>query len=219
MTTVVLVRPGSTDFDEQQRIQGQLDLPLNDKGEDQVRQIVSILVANPVEVVLASPGEPARSTAAAIGNELDIPVKELEGLLNLDQGLWQGLQIDDIKRMYPRVFKLWQESPTAVCPPRGETVLEALERVRKALEKPMRRKSAIALVLSEPLASLVGAVLRGSALEQPSPLCGQCGSRPVEIFESESFDLTEAANLIGRKAAVSASASRGASTDAFRTET
>ena len=219
MTTVILVRPGSTDFDEQQRIQGQLDLPLNDKGAGQVREIVSILEANPVELVLASPGEPARATANAIAEKLEVPVKILDGLLNLDQGLWQGLQVEDVKRMYPRVFKLWQESPIAVCPPRGETVLQALERVQKALEKPMRRKSSIALVLSEPLASLVAAVLRGAAPEQPSPLCGQCGARRVEIFEADRFDPAEAASLTGRKATVSASAPRGASTDEFREET
>src|SRR4051812_47933651 len=98
MSTVVLVRPGCTDFDDQNRIQGTLDLPLNKRGEQQVLQLVDELRQVPLDIIYTSPCEPARSTAIAIGAELEISVKELDGLRNLDQGLWQGLQVDDIRR-------------------------------------------------------------------------------------------------------------------------
>ena len=37
MVQIVLIRPGSTDYDEQGRIQGTLDIPLNDQGADEVQ--------------------------------------------------------------------------------------------------------------------------------------------------------------------------------------
>ena len=107
MPDVVLIRPGCTDFDEQHRIQGTLELPLNDRGHEQVAALVGQLQDGLIEVVYTSPGEPARSTADAIGEELGVPVKEIDGLHNLDHGLWQGLQIEDIKRKFPKVFKQW----------------------------------------------------------------------------------------------------------------
>ena len=33
MLQIVLIRPGTTDFDEQGRIQGTLDIPLNERGQ------------------------------------------------------------------------------------------------------------------------------------------------------------------------------------------
>lgn len=161
MSTIVLIRPGCTDFDEQQRIQGALDLPLNARGERQVQQTLVELRSAPIDVIYTSPCEPARSTAALIGARLGIPVKEAEGLRNLNQGLWQGLQIEDVRRKHPKVFKQWQEMPETICPPGGEMLAEVVERVRKALEKPLKKKLNFAIVASEPLASVIRCLIRG----------------------------------------------------------
>src|SRR5690349_15871304 len=117
MSDVVVIRPGCTDFDEQHRIQGTLDLPLNERGQQQVAALVEQLRPLRLEAIYTSDCEPARSTAEALGAELGLGVRELEGLRNLDQGLWQGLQIEDVRRKYPKVFKQWQESPERICPP------------------------------------------------------------------------------------------------------
>ncbi|MCH8830868.1 MAG: histidine phosphatase family protein, partial [Planctomycetes bacterium] len=89
MVNVIVIRPGCTDYDEQQRIQGSLDLPLNSRGREQVDHLAEQLADTEIEVLFTAPGEPARSTAAAIGESLGITVKEKKGLRNLDQGLWE----------------------------------------------------------------------------------------------------------------------------------
>ena len=40
--------------------------------------------------------------------------------------------VSDVKRKQPRVYKRWQEQPESVCPPEGEMLGEADERVRAA---------------------------------------------------------------------------------------
>ena len=160
MPTIVLVRPGSTDFDEQNRIQGTLDLPLNPAGEGQVAQIAEELSHAEISVIYTSPNEPARSTAEAIGQRLGVKVKECEGLRNLNYGLWQGMQLEEIRHKFPRVFKQWKASPETVRPPEGELVAEAVERIERALHKPLKKKASFAVVASEPLATLVSCVLR-----------------------------------------------------------
>ena len=59
MTEVVLIRPGCTDFDEQNRIQGDLDLPLNPRGVEQVESLVDQLRNVKLEVIYTAPSEPA----------------------------------------------------------------------------------------------------------------------------------------------------------------
>ena len=160
MPTIVLVRPGSTDFDEQNRVQGTLDLPLNQAGEGQVARIAEELSHAEISVVYTSPNEPARSTAEAIGNRLGVKIKACEDLRNLNYGLWQGMQLDEIRHKYPRVFKQWKASPETVRPPEGELVAEAVARIERALHKPLKKKLSFAVVASEPLATLVSCVLR-----------------------------------------------------------
>jgi probable phosphoglycerate mutase len=161
MAHIIVIRPGCTDYDDQHRVQGSLDLPLNERGREQVDALVAQLAETPLDVIYAPPTEPALSTATAIGDSLGIPVKENEELRNLDQGLWQGLTVEEIRRKFPRVYKQWQESPESICPPEGETVDQAMKRVRKMLLKPLRKRDAIAIVASEPLATLVTCVVTG----------------------------------------------------------
>jgi broad specificity phosphatase PhoE len=165
MSNILLIRPGCTDFDEQHRIQGTLDLPLSARGQEQLARLLKELQQTPIDVLYTSPCEPARSTAAAIAAVRGLPIKEIEGLYNVNHGLWQGLKMDEVRRKHPKVFKQWQESPEAICPPGGEALAEAAERVRKALEKPLKKKGNLAIVAGEPLASLICAVVRGTPLD------------------------------------------------------
>jgi probable phosphoglycerate mutase len=184
MTTAVVIRPGETDFDQESRIQGALDLPLNARGQTQLAEVIDRLRQTPVAVVYASPTEPALTTAREIGQALEVPVKELGDLTNLNHGLWQGLRIDELRRKFPRVFKQWKESPDSVCPPEGETCAEAVDRVRHALRRPMKRKSAFAVVACEPLATLIAGVLRGAEPHLPGPVCGCDEGRLVEVIDT-----------------------------------
>lgn len=177
MHKVILVRPGCTEFDEQQRIQGSLDLPLSDRGTQQVDQLLADLAETEIDIVYASPTEPALSTAERLAESRGIPCKSVDALANVNQGLWQGLQIEELKRKIPKVFKQWQESPTCVCPPDGESLADALERVKLALEKPLRKKGRIAIVAADPIACLIAAVVNGTSLVGVSPICtGGCGT-------------------------------------------
>lgn len=178
VSTVVLIRPCCTDFDEQNRVQGRLSLPLNSRGEAQLQELAEQLQNSPMEVIYTSRCEPARSTAAALGESLGLTVKEMDELDNLDQGLWQGLQVEDLRRKHPKVFRQWQESPETICPPQGETVDEALERIRRAFEKPLKRGIPFAVVAPEPLAEFIASFLTGRKADLGNTLCCEQRVRP-----------------------------------------
>ena len=194
MTTIALVRPGCTDFDDQNRIQGSLDLPLNSRGEDQVQSIAEDLSDVELEVVYTAPGEPARSTAEAIAAELGIPVKEKEGLRNIDHGLWQGLEIDEVRRKFPKVFKQWEETPESICPPEGEGVSDVVERVQKALRKPLKKKNTFAVVASEPLATVVSCVIKGDKVSFNGNNGSGQDDHLIEMIEANELASRETSN-------------------------
>ncbi|MCA9058748.1 MAG: histidine phosphatase family protein, partial [Planctomycetaceae bacterium] len=66
--TVVLIRAGWTDYDDQHRLLGTLDMPVNDKGTEQIRTLVRQLQDADLrlQAVFSCPEDPAASTAAAI---------------------------------------------------------------------------------------------------------------------------------------------------------
>lgn len=157
MLQIVLIRPGSTDYDQQQRIQGALDIPLNEQGNCEVASVIDQLVGRGIQTVYAPESEPAQQTARAIAAALGIKLKKLDRMQNLDHGLWQGMLVNDVRRKQPKVYRQWQEQPQNVCPPEGEMLSQAEQRVRMAMTKLLKRhkQGVIGLVVPEPLASLV----------------------------------------------------------------
>lgn len=157
MLQFILIRPGATEYDQQRRIQGRLDVPLSDQGAIEVARIIDELRDRHLELLYAPTSEPALQTAQAIAQALNLKLKKLDRMQNLDQGLWQGVLIEDVRVKQPRVYRQWQEHPETVCPPDGEMLSQAEERVRTAMAKLLKRhkEGTIGLVLPEPLASLV----------------------------------------------------------------
>lgn len=167
MFRILLVRPGATEFDQQGRIQGTLDIPLCEDGRHEVDEMVEQLRGQPITAVYTSPNESARQTAAALAAALGLKPKSLDKLKNLDHGLWQGMLITDVKTKQPKVYRQWQEQPETVCPPQGETIAAAKDRLQTTLAKLNRKHKAeglVAIVVPEPLASVMCHVLRHDEL-------------------------------------------------------
>jgi phosphoserine phosphatase len=164
MVQFLLIRPGSTDFDQQGRIKGTLDIPLSDVGQLEVSRIVGDLHELPIDQVYSSPCRSSEQTALALAADHRLKVKTLEELQNLDHGLWQGKLIDEVKHSQPKVFRQLQDRPETVCPPEGEAVGNAIERVKSLVQRLERKHKTgtIALVVPEPLATLVAAAFTHS---------------------------------------------------------
>ena len=161
-TQIVLIRPGTTAYDEQNRIQGVLDIPLSDRGWAEVAELAEKLAHLNLAALYCGPSENALRTAEAVGRNLGLRPRRVDELRNLDQGLWQGLQVDEVRRRHQKVFRRCIDDPCTICPPHGEPVDAALERIKVTL-KPLikrHRDEAIGLVACEPIAQLIACYLR-----------------------------------------------------------
>jgi broad specificity phosphatase PhoE len=162
MLRIVLIRPGATDYDCEERIQGALDIPVNRQGLMEVARAVDQLRDKGIEVIYAAPCESASQTAEILSKDLSARSKRLDRMQNLNMGLWQGMLLSDVRHKQPKVYRQWQEQPENVCPPEGEMIEQAEQRIRTAMNKLFRRhkEGVIGLVIPEPLASIVRRCLK-----------------------------------------------------------
>ena len=187
MLRIILVRPGTTDFDRQGRIKGTLDIPLNPQGAEEAARVAAELLDEHVEAVCTAPGLASRETASVIARTLGLKAKRVDRLRNLDLGLWQGKLIEEVKKKQPKIYRRWQEHPETVCPPEGEMIGDAMRRVRSALDKLLRkhRSGTVVLVVSEPLARLVRCQLTDEQLGDLWQAECECGSWEAIAVQTE----------------------------------
>ncbi len=191
MATIVLIRAGSTDYDEQHRLLGTLDLPVNQRGAEEIREIVRQLQQKNVrlEAIYTSPENPACETAYALSeSQPSAKIREVDELRNVNQGLWQGLPESDIRRRFPKLFRNSRDGSISICPPEGETLLDACQRLARVLTKAIRKHQVFAVVASEPLATVIRCTLQHRQPRVSACLCGEEQTELVQIIESNIFD-------------------------------
>lgn len=183
MLQIVLIRPGITDFDEQGRIQGTLDIPLNEQGREQVQRMATELAPLGIESIFCSDSQPSVETAEILAEALDAKVKRMTNMQNLDQGLWQGMLIEEVRQKQPKVYRQWQERPDCICPPEGEMLSAARERVHAAMARLVKKHKSgkVAIVVPQPLACLIRCFFG----------CGELGNLWKSCPEREQWEVIE----------------------------
>ncbi|MCC7372915.1 MAG: histidine phosphatase family protein [Chloroflexi bacterium] len=137
MTEIILCRHGQTDWNTQGRYQGRTDVPLNDFGRQQARQLAGTLADMAIHVVYSSTLERAYDTAVEIATPRGLQVRRDARLDEIDQGQWEGMRHDEIMLHHPEKLAAWQDHPIDLRLPEGETLEEVRMRVRDALDDMM----------------------------------------------------------------------------------
>lgn len=96
-TRLCIVRHGETDWNSARRIQGQTDIPLNERGRQQAEAAAQGLAGETFAAIYSSDLQRARDTAAAAAAVLQLPVQLEAGLRERHYGEYQGLTQEDIR--------------------------------------------------------------------------------------------------------------------------
>jgi broad specificity phosphatase PhoE len=117
--------------------------------------------------------------------------RRVDGLHNLDHGLWHGKMIEEMRQTQPRLYKLWQDNPETICPPEGEPISAARQRAQATLVKLLKKHKdgVIALVAPEPLASVFRSVLSECKLGDLWKAESNCGRWEVIDVRLAKLDL------------------------------
>ena len=136
-TRIIAVRHGETAWNADTRIQGQLDIGLNDKGRWQAERVGAALAEEDLQHIYASDLQRAHSTAQAIAARAQ---RSSARSVNLHQGLrerkfgyFEGQTYADIEARWPEESRRWRQRDPHFAPGDGETPTQMLERVRSAV--------------------------------------------------------------------------------------
>ena len=90
-TRLIAVRHGETAWNVEARLQGQLDIPLNERGLEQARRTAHWLAEDGPDVVVSSDLARAQATAQAIASFNRVPLELDAGLRERSFGGFQGM--------------------------------------------------------------------------------------------------------------------------------
>jgi broad specificity phosphatase PhoE len=133
LTTLYLIRHAETTWNAEQRLQGNLDAPLSDRGARQVARLVEALRAVPLAAVYSSPLDRAVQTALPVAAPHGLAVDVIEDLREVDQGEWESRLLDEVAAQDGERLQTWWNAPHTVRLPAGESLIEVQERALRAL--------------------------------------------------------------------------------------
>jgi alpha-ribazole phosphatase len=120
---LLLVRHGRTAANAEGRLQGRLDLPLDQLGVQQAQRVADAVGAP--DLLVVSPLLRARQTADAFG----LPYEIDERWVEVSYGEWEGKPLADVP---DGAWTTWR-ADAGYAPPGGESLSEVSSRVRGAL--------------------------------------------------------------------------------------
>ena len=103
-TRLCVVRHGETAWNAEHRVQGQLDVPLNEVGQAQARAAALALAREKFDAIYASDLSRARQTAAPTAESLSMEVLLERDLRERHYGIFERLTYAEVKLRYPEDY-------------------------------------------------------------------------------------------------------------------
>jgi probable phosphoglycerate mutase len=115
-TFVCVVRHGETDWNAEGVLQGWVDVPLNDRGRHQARELAASLAGAGIEAIHTSPLGRSLETAQIVAGRLGLPPPSPhEGLKERNFGVFQGVPKAELAELNPRLYQqILQRNPAGV---------------------------------------------------------------------------------------------------------
>ncbi len=133
ITRMTAIRHGETAWNVATRIQGQLDVNLNETGYWQAEQTGRALAGDAIDAIVSSDLARAYETALAIAQPHGLTVQTDRGLREREFGVFQGLTFAEIEEKMPEQALLWRKRVPDFAPQGGESLLQFRERVKQCL--------------------------------------------------------------------------------------
>lgn len=134
MKRLFLVRHGQTDWNLEERWQGNIDVPLNAEGVNQAHAVAARFKREAVSAVYSSDLARAKATADIIAAQHSLTAIGDPRWRELNLGVFQGLTWHDIKGRYPNEVEMMQRDYMGYVMPKGESRLSMQNRTYESLQ-------------------------------------------------------------------------------------
>lgn len=147
-TRILAIRHGETAWNVDTRIQGHLDIPLNDTGRWQAARLAQALATrDDIHAIYSSDLQRAHHTAQAIAAATGAPLATHVGLRERGFGIFEGKTYVEIEQTWPEESGHWRNRTPDWAPAGGETLLQVRERLTHTLHELAARHPGQQIVL------------------------------------------------------------------------
>ena len=128
-----MVRHGETAWNAEGRVQGQLDIPLNDVGRAQARATAAVLAEHDFTAIYCSDLMRVRQTAEPAAKKLALPVLYMAELRERHYGMFETLTYVEVREKFPAQYARFRDKDPDFDFEGGETLRGFNERSLKAI--------------------------------------------------------------------------------------
>jgi len=147
-TRILAIRHGETAWNVDTRIQGHLDIPLNDTGRWQARRLARALATgDTIHAIYSSDLQRAHETAQAIAAATGAALQTHSGLRERGFGLFEGRTYVEIEQTWPEESEHWRRRTPDWAPQGGESLLQMRARITRTLHELAARHPGQQIVL------------------------------------------------------------------------
>lgn len=145
-----LVRHGETDWNLENKIQGQNDIPLNQNGRRQAQKLAKKLSQSDYGIcaIYTSGLKRACETAEIVGQALKITPVVQSGLEEISLGKWEGHTWRQVRDIFSEEYQIWHTNRRYQIPPEGESYQQLLDRLLPALEEIRKKDDGNVLIVA-----------------------------------------------------------------------
>jgi probable phosphoglycerate mutase len=190
-TRVIAIRHGETAWNVDTRIQGQLDIPLNDTGRWQARRLAQALAGEPLQAVYASDLGRALETAQALAEATGLQVITDPGLRERGFGIFEGRTWKEIEEQWPELSARWRKRDPEFGPEGGETLASFYDRCIAAATRIAAAHAGQSIALVAHGGVLDCLYRAGSRIALQAPRTWQLGNAGINrlLYTPEGFTL------------------------------
>ena len=135
MTKILLVRHGETNWNKEHRLQGHLDIGLNQQGIIQAQLLGQALAQEKIDIAYSSDLSRALDTANTITSHHEVPTIVDSQLRERCYGEIQGMTYQEIEEKLPDNHRAWHSRDPDFQPKGGETLRQFYVRVTSSMER------------------------------------------------------------------------------------
>lgn len=128
-TRLIAIRHGETAWNTATRLQGHLDIDLNDHGRWQAGRVAQALDGESIQAIYSSDLVRAHDTARAVASVAGPAVQAHSGLRERHFGNLQGQTHAEIEAHWPREALLWRQRDPLWVPEGGESLTAFYQRI------------------------------------------------------------------------------------------
>ncbi|MYM21585.1 histidine phosphatase family protein [Duganella sp. FT135W] len=181
-TTILLIRHGETAWNAVRRLQGHIDIPLNEEGERQAAALARALAAEKLDAIVSSDLQRAMQTAQAVAAlHTSLTLQTEPGLRERAYGAFEGMLYQDIQQQYPDDFARWQARDVEAVMPFGDRYAESFHQFYD------RAISSLRAVAARHAGQTVAVVAHGGVLE-----CAYREARGIQLDSPRDFQVKNA---------------------------